>query len=347
MQNKKYAIAFRCDGNSNYGLGHIYRCITLANKLSQLKYVCNFFLSGPQSLKKYIISQGHRVNLLDETVNEEKKIPLKKNIFDLVIIDTKIVNCHHIKNYKFFAPVVYFDDLGREDLPVDILINNHFWANKKYYKNLVNSKILLGIEYNTINPEYFKQCKKKQSSLLITMGGNDEHENTIWLLENISELLNDFEVFICIGPMYKNKGKIIKLAKDNLNNYKIYNSPNTLIEIMKKCSFSLSASGTTCYELAAARVVMGLFVDDDDQTKLHKKILKEKIGFSLGTFKNRDINLVRKVFRLFKNQNKVDQIIKNEINCFKESGVLKLAKFLDEYISNIGNSKVNHVKQKF
>lgn len=334
MKSKKYEIAFRCDGNSNYGLGHIYRCLTLANKLSQLKYSCDFFLCGPNSIKKYIISQGHRVSLLDKTVNEEKTIPLKKNIFDLIIIDTKIIHCHHIKNYKFFAPVVCFDDLGR-DLPADVLINNHFWAQKKYYKNLVNSKILLGLEYNTINPEYFKKCKKKESSLLITMGGNDEHENTIWLLENISDLLNDYEVFICIGPMYKNKEKIRKLAKTNLNKYEIYNSPNSLIEIIRKSSFSLSASGTTCYELAAARVVMGLFIDDDDQTKLHKKILKEKIGFSLGTFKNRDISLVREVFRLFKNKNKVDQIIKNEINFFKESGVLKLAKYLDKYINNI------------
>ena len=174
------------------------------------------------------------------------------------------------------------------------------------------------------------------------MGGNDEHENTIWLLENISDLLNDYEVSICIGQMYKNKEKIHKLAKTNLDNYKIYNSPNTLIEIVRKCSFSLSASGTTCYELAAARVVMGLFVDDDDQTKLHKKILKEKIGFSLGTFKNRDINLVRDVFRLFKNKNIVDEVIKNEINFFKESGVLKLAKFLDKYISN-----KDHIKEKY
>ena len=85
MQIKKYKIAFRCDGNSNYGLGHIYRCLTLANELLKLNYVCTFFLSGPNSLKKYIILQGHKVNLLDKTVNEEIQIPLKKNIFDLIV----------------------------------------------------------------------------------------------------------------------------------------------------------------------------------------------------------------------------------------------------------------------
>lgn len=58
-------VAFRVDASLRIGIGHVMRCITLADALSLRAVECHFICRGtPQSLTAQIVDKGHRVHLL-------------------------------------------------------------------------------------------------------------------------------------------------------------------------------------------------------------------------------------------------------------------------------------------
>ena len=330
--NKKFKVSIRCDSERLFGLGHVSRCISIANELIKLNCECFFYIKAPSNVKKYIQSLGHTVFSVPSTVHEEKIISFKKKTYDLIIIDTKIINKHVISSYKKFGPVVYIDDNISNNLNCDMIINNNIWIKKNKYSYKNETRHLLGPKYNTVSPDYFKINHKNRLGLLISMGGEDEHDNTSWIINRFENFLNEFDVNICIGPLYSNADNILNLAKKKLKSYKIFYSPNNLIEPMKLSKFAIVSGGTTCYELAAERIVMGIIIDDENQIKIHDNFCKKKLGLSIGMHNERDDNSLKKLFKSFQNKKLIDQIIQNQMKYFPRSGVLILAKKLENFI---------------
>ncbi|MCO7570711.1 UDP-2,4-diacetamido-2,4,6-trideoxy-beta-L-altropyranose hydrolase [Pseudomonas chlororaphis] len=58
-------VAFRVDASVNIGIGHVMRCLTLADALSQSAVESHFICRGtPESLTTLIADKGHRVHVL-------------------------------------------------------------------------------------------------------------------------------------------------------------------------------------------------------------------------------------------------------------------------------------------
>ena len=58
-------IAIRVDGNVSIGVGHVHRCITLANKLLEYDLRCTFFVRNISDNLLQLISKTFEVILLD------------------------------------------------------------------------------------------------------------------------------------------------------------------------------------------------------------------------------------------------------------------------------------------
>ena len=155
---EKANILFRCEGDTgkNFGMGHIYRSISLAKNFKKKNYTIFFITNSPLFIREIIKSQI-KCNIIS------KKMFLKKiNYFlkiKLLLINDTFGKCNLFgklsKKYKL--KIVDFDNLNYS-FSSGILINAivHYKFKPKLYKNI---KHYGGFKYLILR-DFFSKKKK-------------------------------------------------------------------------------------------------------------------------------------------------------------------------------------------
>lgn len=271
-------IAFRVDGGSRIGMGHIMRSLVLAKELSlqnQVFFVCriekdvcengNNFESGVSDkylggIKK-IRAEGFRVELIREKYVLED---LKTIEADVLITDSYDVNQNYFDEIKkMFSKTVYIDDVNPFSLNVDVLINQNINGCELQYKVKELTQCLVGTKYVMLRDEFQKTApidiKEKIKDIMITVGGSDPNNFTEKIIKWVSDL--DYNFHIVIGPSFEKR----KFQLNESENIKMYHNAD-MYEIMKKCDLAISSSGSTLYELAVCGVpTLGLIVAENQK----------------------------------------------------------------------------------
>ena len=213
-------IAFRVDSSIQIGIGHIMRCLTLAEFLkakgANIFFICRkhkgniihkikdagffvFELEHHFSEKK-LKSEILYSSWLGSTPNEdaEECINLLKNIrIEWLIIDHYSLNEDwHRKLKKYCKKLMVIDDMADKHFYCHLLVNQNLGINKEaYIKKLpFNCKLLIGTEFTILRNEFVnlrEQALKKRSrtreikNILISLGGVDPQNITLNVLRKI------------------------------------------------------------------------------------------------------------------------------------------------------------------
>jgi len=272
-------IAFRVDVSNEVGLGHLIRCKTLAEELSNENVHSCFILRD--CAKDYsLISEESNIFLLPSNLQLIDEIPyindcIKKFKTDIIITDlSNPVFCKNFYEYNNYisllkerSRVVMFDGLEEDclsrkfDVSADLIIIPYFGAHEKEYK-ISKDKLLLGIKYFTFRKEFTKKInarkkiKNKATNILISMGGSDPYGYTEKILSTIN-LIGDTElnVKVVLGSCFNKtiNEKIKKNANNAAFNCKAYDNCSNMAELMLWSDLSILSSGLTKYESALLR----------------------------------------------------------------------------------------------
>lgn len=291
---KKMAI-FRCDAGREHGLGHLSRCLSLASALAETGISSHFVVNAPASLLTRVANAGHEVTLSDVPVGREDDPRAWGGSGDLMILDSKALTPFHVEACRAIAPVVCFDDEVSRDLSCDVLINNHPWAHVDEYGQRPGRGLLLGTAFNTVHPDFFG-APSKRHGLLISLGGEDPHNYTGWLIEQLATVIGDLPTAIVIGPAHPAPDAVQLACKARLPRAEIHVAPPTLVPLVFRSHIAISAAGTTCYELAAAGVAMAVLAVEDHQERLAAAVVAGGAALSLGRHDTLDEGRVRTVF---------------------------------------------------
>lgn len=266
------SVLFRCDAGAQHGLGHLSRCLTLANAFSKQGVRSLFVVNAPEHVSKRVSAEGHQIVRVGVPLGPKDD---PRNWFmagvKLIILDSKSINQSYVAACQALAPVGYFDDEIARDLMCDLIINNHPWASTNDYGQQTGRRLLLGPRFNTVRPEFFKPTSERHG-LLITLGGEDPSNDTTWLIEELAEAIGHTPTMVVIGPAHPNIKAVQSVCKRLLPESEVYLAPPTLVPLTQRCRFAISAAGTTCYELAAAGVAMAVLAVEDHQVRLAEKI---------------------------------------------------------------------------
>jgi len=215
-------VAFRVDSSSKIGLGHLIRCLVLAE---QYKYDKVIFIVQvlPGNANQMIINNGYKlIALNDNSVNELcekiKLLQIDNIIFDHYGIDYKF---EKLVKEKTGVQILSLDDTYEKHY-CDILINHNIYANKENYKNLVPEfcEIRCGKKFILIRDE-FKNIQIKMHSnnkkipiIFVCLGGSDEHNIGLSVLEILAEV-NNMIINFATTSSNNHIGKLQAFAKKN------------------------------------------------------------------------------------------------------------------------------------
>jgi len=237
-------VAFYVNGNTKRGLGHIYRCLELADEF----YVKpDIYYDKNQTSRELFGESTHTfvpVNGIGELFNilSEKKY----DVFINDILNTTVDYMIALKSTNPAKKIINFEDDGEGVLKSDLVINALYQnptipqmkAGEDYY---ICSKTFLFYEPITIN--------EKVTKVFISFGGADPQNYTDRLIEIINKnKYESVEFVIVIGRAKENVQSLLEF--NELKNVNVLYDIRNMPQIMSKCDIAITSRGRTGYELA-------------------------------------------------------------------------------------------------
>lgn len=286
-------IVFRVDGGSEIGMGHVMRCLALANSFSKNINV-SFIIKFQEKVINLLEERGYKIKILNSTICYKKEIKEVKNIMKSEKVDILITDAYHIdqnylsevkKNVKKLVSISLTDSFA---YPSDIVVDGEIYATKLNYQSVDSSSVfLLGTDYVLLREEFQNLPKREIDEnidvIMVTVGGGDPLNLTPKIVQALEKIKKyNFKVKIVIGPAFNNLTEILKkVTKTNLE-ISLYFNTKKMSQLMLKSDLAISAGGSTLYELAATGTPAVVVLQSKDQLLGAKCLEKEETIINLG-----------------------------------------------------------------
>ena len=218
-------VAFRTDASLQIGIGHVMRCLTLADTLRAAGAQCHFICREHQGhLALHIRGRGFTVSMLPaltelpntpsiENIGHSKyaawlgvdwstdvvqtKVELYEIAFDWLIVDHYALDSRWEQALRpLCRKLMAIDDLADRSHDCDLLLDQNLGRDVGNYRELVprGCIILAGPQFALLRPEFtrlradslHRRVIPRLRHLLISMGGVDQFDATGKVLEALS-----------------------------------------------------------------------------------------------------------------------------------------------------------------
>jgi len=253
---------FRLDANTRVGLGHFYRCLTLAKALKSTLQAEVTFFTNPldqnllETLEKFEIKHTPTTN--SDSISAH---------YDWVVIDHYEKGLDYEKDVtKTGARLLVFEDLLNRQHYCDVLLDPTYNRKHSDYNELLEkeAKLLLGSSYALLRDDFIKlrdAAKKKRQSnneinrVLIAFGGADTKNMTGFVLEKISSQEHSFNIDIVLGGTAKHLEKIEnQVGELSSSLYQLHINTPDVAKLILEADLGIGAGGGMSWE----RAILGL-----------------------------------------------------------------------------------------
>lgn len=335
-------IFFRADGNSELGTGHVMRCLSLAKALQKQGEQC-VFVAADECMKAVIISNGFQFICLnsrwDDLMPELLELIelIKWHMPSLLILDSYYVTQNYMTCLKEIVKVAYIDDLNLFDYPCDFLINYNIYGDELGYKNLDGRSMMIGCQYAPLREEFarngLRKVKDRVTDVLITVGGSDPSNISQALLEALGsdKNLNGLRFHLVVGRLNQHAMQLNSMAKQE-QRIIIHQDVSNMAELMHSCDISISAAGSTLYELCACGTPAISFAFADNQLPGTKSFAKVGVIPTAGDWRRNKHGVVMNIQMFLLNmmeQKNTRQVMASKMqNLVDGTGAIRLAEEL-------------------
>lgn len=247
---KRKKIMFRTVGKRKVGMGHVYRCLTLAYKLTGHDIIFVADEGSDIGIERIKESNFPIITIRDD---REFERVLDKERPDILINDILDTTAEYMMMVTEYAKrVVNFEDVGPGAKYADAVINALYEKGEKLHNEYYGSK------YFCIRDEFLEEHPKEFSedveNIMVIFGGADPSDLT-GRLYDICKVLHQKHPHInyhfVLGFAYPNADKIVT---DEESNIFVHNDVKRVSAIMSKMDLAITSQGRTVYELASMGV---------------------------------------------------------------------------------------------
>ena len=330
-------LFIRTDANSNIGMGHIMRCITIAKALKDIE--CIFLISDSHA-KEIIKENGFSffcLNVDYKKMDNEEIIKIneygnQKKVRN-ILVDSYYVNEKYLLMLKKKFIVGCFNCKDKW-LPANYIINYNINCDKELYRNLYkshNTTLLLGSEYVPLRAEFVETTytvKDSVKHVLVMTGGSDYYNFMGQFIEKICLKPECKDIkFTFISGMYNTNFDYLQQVAKNTCNVKIIYNEKNISKCMSENDLVISAGGTTAYELCAIGVPTILFCIASNQISESEFMGKNNIVKYIGNYGDENFwnHLEDVFFEIVKDKSYRKTMSKNMKNIVDGKGTLRIA----------------------
>ena len=246
-------ILFRCDASKKIGLGHITRCLVLANQFRDNGNKVFFAIKNYEIAKEKIKEQKFGILIADE--NNFDYFEWMKNIVEVKKINIFIGDVRDgfpielitfMKNRNILT--IAIDEPSEYAKECDLCF---YPPHAKIDKTLYKGKVYQGLEYVILRPEFYKKYEKKNNdipNILVMMGGTDAFNLTLPLIKRIDKENVDFQISVLLSDKHQDINFIKDLISSSKHKISLYHNIQDMSSFLNDIDFVISQFGTVAYE---------------------------------------------------------------------------------------------------
>jgi UDP-2,4-diacetamido-2,4,6-trideoxy-beta-L-altropyranose hydrolase len=301
------SIVLRTDAGPRIGIGHVRRCLVLAEAAAR-QGARPFFVLGQcdEGSRTRIESAGCPLVVLDHRSRFDSSAHLAAVsapsivIFDLSHSDaindaTSLVDLVAALR-AVGSQTVLIDQPGElclsaaAGIGVDLLVFPYLGAETQAVQPGPR-RIVKGPSFAVMDSAYFaagaavRVIAPKAHRILVTAGGGDPAGITVNFLEALADsTLPHMDVHVVIGPAFpaSTVAAIRDMAASSRHDVVLLDAPDSLADEMAWCDIALSASGVTKYELACTGTPALLVSTDSDHATMNGPFRELGTALDLG-----------------------------------------------------------------
>ncbi len=315
-------VAIRVDASSQIGVGHLMRCLTLADALKERKAEVTFITRDLiESLETLVKNHGHRHvklrndrhsdNVVERDVMQlahahwlpvdwkydaEQTVACLNRLgqFDWLVVDHYALDAQWENAVETVVQkILVIDDLADRAHSCNLLVDQNSYREYEYrYDNLVPSNCLklLGASYALLRQE-FKSARSslrkrdgKISNILVFFGGGDATNETCKVLHSIKNIgIDQVAVSVVVGAANPHVTDIRKLS-NQMQNVTVHVDIDYISQLMQDADLSIGAAGSATWERCALGLPSILIALAENQIEIAKSVERLGAGIYLGIF---------------------------------------------------------------
>jgi len=293
-------ILIRADAYSGIGIGHVMRCLALAQAWQDR--------GGQTVLASSMLSPGLRARLRAEGMEYEHISASPGSAFDAMQtaasalandLEWVVVDGYHFgSDYQRILKdaglhVLLIDDNNHAaHYCADLILNQNIHADESMYtEREPHTRLLLGTDYVLLRREFLSARAERYAlccqvgtpestlpgtpdstlvgipestdsrverdnpevvtNLLVTMGGSDPDNVTSAVVRALQQVgVSGLMIKVVVGGNYMHYDELLASTTESQIPIQLVVSPTSMPELMKWADLAVSASGTTCWEMA-------------------------------------------------------------------------------------------------
>ncbi len=289
---EKNKVFFRVDGNAQIGLGHMVRCVALAQMLNDafdIIFVCREI---PSQTTKELNANNFKLY----EVKDEPSFFEKIDNGAVVVLDGYHFDIEYQKQVKAAgAKLVCIDDLHDMEFVADLIINHAPGVFPGDYKARPYTQFALGLDYVLLRPLFLQQAKKARTitsvdTVLICFGGADPKNLTKKTLEIVLNAATFKKIIVVTGASYlfEQGIKTLTNSKASIEHYSAIGEAE-MLALMLKADLAIVPSSGILFEVMAAgcKIISGYYADN--QEILYKRLKNAGAFIPAGNFEQAEV----------------------------------------------------------
>ena len=324
---KKYNVIIRTEGGSSIGMGHLVRCLALAD---MLKYDFNisFAIQQPnEQLIDAIHSVTSNIINLPETDNFHKDV--LNFIKYLDPIDIAVLDGYNFKTSYQKAikekgkTLVCIDDLHAFHFYADAIINVSDSVSSNDYSSESYTRYFLGSNYALLRDPFLNSSRKPAriikliDEVFISMGGTDINNITLKILKAIQPSTSIKKVHIVIGSVNLHEHSLEKYIKANVTSTKVLLHKNIDAQELNSliCDCQIAICPASGISLEAVSVGVGIIsgYTADNQLGILNGLVKKECILNAGDFNKLSVEKITKIIEIYiSNIDVVNEMVKKQ-----------------------------------
>jgi len=330
--------AFRVDFSETIGIGHLFRCLTLAKALHEKGISC-VFLSRSDDVNSLIEKAGHQLVRLsgkenkntdteithaswlsagwEQDAEESLKICKKYRPF-ILIVD------HYALDYKweevltdYAEATVVLDDLVDRKHNCQLLIDSNYLRRAEEYRQLLvkGSEVLAGSEYTLLKPdfailraqaEHRRKATDTINKVLVFIGGGNPKNTMNSVLSALSQVIWPVQpkITVVLSSLYKQVDQVkARLSEMAFETELIVDTPD-MARLILDADLAVGASGSSTWERCCLGLPSVNILIANNQQYAHKNLGRAGVIEAVNEKEPLEKALVTSVQRLVSDMNK-------------------------------------------
>ncbi len=335
-------IIFRTEGGHKLGLGHIKRCLNLADFLAKQFPIHPLFILSPSDISLKKLFQGRPYEIL-QLEGEEGPELLEQQclerhprawITDLRKCGEKNLFQGLAEKHEFFH--IAIDDMHLSEVQAHVTINPSIVPCDPSQHSHPQGVYHCGAEYffHFQKPTSPAFPKKKGKRVLVSMGGSDPDRVTERLWKAFCDMAGDVEIHMVIGPAFAWGGG--PLLSEKNGNIVGHQSPEELAPLISSADLTITGGGLTLYESIRLGIPTITIPQNPFELKTAKAFQEKGVALQMGLAHSiNTYEVVSTANSLLKNDSRRREMSRASMGMFLGEGAEKVKTLLSQVLANI------------